>query len=73
MKLKKLYELVIEKGIVQDPRGKACVKREMQKVKKQYEALTKAEKNEFDVERLSNAYSDTRILNGTGNEEIKKE
>ncbi|MCG2712484.1 MAG: Nif3-like dinuclear metal center hexameric protein [Candidatus Omnitrophica bacterium] len=72
MKLKKLYELVIEKGIEQDPRGKTCVKKELQKIKKQYDALTKAEKEEFDVERLTNPYSDTRILQGTGNEEIKK-
>ncbi len=72
MKLKKLYELVIEKGIEQDPRGKACVKKEMQKIKKQYDGLTEAEKEEFDKERLTNPYSDTRILQGTGSEEIKK-
>ncbi len=72
MKLKKLYELVIEKGIEQDPRGKACVKKELQKIKKQYEALSKEAKEEFDLERLTNPYSDTRILNGKGNEEIKR-
>lgn len=72
MKLKKLYEMVIEKGIEQDPRGKACVKKELLRIKKQYDALTKAEKEEFDTERLTNPYSDTRILQGTGNEEIKK-
>ena len=72
MKLKELYELVIEKGIEQDPRGKACVKKELHKIKKKYDALTKAEKEEFDVERMRNPYSDTRILQGTGNEEIKK-
>jgi len=72
VKLKKLYELVIEKGIEQDPRGNACVKKELHKIKKKYDALTKAEKEEFDVERLTNPYSDTRILQGTGNEEIKK-
>ena len=72
MKLKKLYELVVEKGIEQDPRGKECVKKELKRIKKQYEALSKAEKKEFDVERMTNPYSDTRILHGTGNEEIKK-
>ncbi len=72
MKLKKLYEFAIEKEIEQDPRGKACVKKEMQKIKKQYDELKNAGKAEFDIDRMTNLYSDTRILYGTGNEEIKK-
>ncbi len=72
MKLKKLYELIIEKGIVQDPRGIEGVKKELKRIKKQYESLNEKEKAEFDIERLDNPYSDTRILNGAGDEEVKK-
>ncbi|MCP4649369.1 MAG: NGG1p interacting factor NIF3 [PVC group bacterium] len=72
MKLKKLYDLIIELGIAKDPRGKAKVSKELQKVKKQYEKLSDSEKKEFDTDRFKNPYSDTRILNGSIEAEIKK-
>ncbi|MBU4306177.1 MAG: Nif3-like dinuclear metal center hexameric protein [Candidatus Omnitrophica bacterium] len=71
MKLKKLYDLMIEKGIEQDPRGKSLVEKELKKTKQQYEKLSDKEKTEFDIDRLKNPYGDTRILFGNGNEEIK--
>ncbi|MFH2145623.1 MAG: NGG1p interacting factor NIF3 [Candidatus Omnitrophota bacterium] len=72
MKLKELYELVIDKGIEQDPRGKERVNKQLQSLKKRYEELTLKEKEEFDVERLKNPYSDTRILYGDVNKKIKR-
>ncbi|MFH2138458.1 MAG: NGG1p interacting factor NIF3 [Candidatus Omnitrophota bacterium] len=72
MKLKKLYDLIVEKGIDQDPRGKAKVVKELVRTKKQFEKLSDQEKEEFDLEQFKNPYSDTRILFGTGEEEIKK-
>ncbi|MBU1087539.1 MAG: NGG1p interacting factor NIF3 [Candidatus Omnitrophica bacterium] len=71
MKLKKLYEFIIEKGIEQDPRGSVLVNKELKHLKVEYGALTEKQKQRFDVERLKNPYSDTRILHGTGDESIK--
>lgn len=72
MKLKKIFDLVIERGIENDPRGKQNVARELKRIKQRYQIMPKSEKDEFDIERLTNPYSDTRILCGTGNEEIKR-
>jgi len=72
VKLKKFFDLVIERGIENDPRGKQNVLKELKRLKRKYQGLSNLEKDEFDIERLTNPYSDTRILHGTGNEQIKK-
>lgn len=71
MKLKKIYDLCVAYGIEADPRGKKTVLKTLDKKKKAYEELKGDEKEFFDVESLGNPYSDTRILYGTGEEEIK--
>ena len=71
MKLRKLYESVISKGIDTDPRGRKTVLAGLKKKKKTYLDLKKDEKEFFDTESLTNPYADTRILHGTGDEEIK--
>ncbi|MEN8263971.1 MAG: NGG1p interacting factor NIF3 [Nitrospirota bacterium] len=71
MKLRKLYETAVATGIEADPRGKKKVLKSLDKVKKKFEKLKKDEKEFFDRDSLSNPYADTRILYGTGNEEIK--
>jgi len=71
MKLNKIYETVLAKGIEKDPRGKKAVLKERDKRKKIYKAMNKEEKEFFDLESLTNPYADTRILNGNGDEEIK--
>lgn len=71
MKLSDIYNTAIQLGIACDPRGKEFVRRELGAVKKKFEKLTSEEKEEFDKERLSNPYADTRILYGQGQEEIK--
>lgn len=71
MKLREIYELFINLGIKNDPRGENEVKEFLSEKKKNYEKLPNEEKEFFDLESLSNPYGDTRILYGTGNEEIK--
>ncbi len=71
MKLKDLYKFVIEVGMKKDPRGYSTVEKFLKEEKKKYEKLQDEEKKDFDTEKLINPYSDTRILNGTGEEEIK--
>ncbi|WP_353684811.1 NGG1p interacting factor NIF3 [Thermodesulfovibrio sp. 3907-1M] len=71
MKLRELYKKAIQVGIENDPRGKDEVLKELEKRKKEYEALSDKKKEFFDIESLENPYSDSRILFGTGDEEIK--
>jgi hypothetical protein len=70
MKLSELYKKAISTGIDNDPRGRDAVIRELELVKKKYEDLKPKEKETFDKEALDNPYSDSRILFGTGDEDI---
>jgi putative NIF3 family GTP cyclohydrolase 1 type 2 len=71
VKLKKIYEIAIEKGIENDPRGKFEVSKQLKQLKKKYDSLSDKQKQDFDSESLTNPYSDTRILHGAGNEDVK--
>lgn len=71
MKLKEIYELFISTGIKNDPRGEKVVNDLLNERKKEYNKLSDEEKEYFDKETLTNPYGDTRILYGTGEEEIK--
>ncbi|MBC7190575.1 MULTISPECIES: NGG1p interacting factor 3 protein, NIF3 [Thermodesulfovibrio] len=71
MKLIELYKKAIQTGIENDPRGKEVVLKELEKRKKDYEGIPDKKKEFFDTESLENPYSDSRILFGTGDEEIK--
>ncbi len=71
MKLSKLYELAVYEGIAADPRGKDLVSKNLAKLKKEYEGLKESDKAIFDKERLTNPYSDSRILNGDRDLEVK--
>ncbi|MCS7203296.1 MAG: NGG1p interacting factor NIF3 [Thermodesulfovibrio sp.] len=71
MKLMDFYRKAIEIGIENDPRGKEEVLKELEKRKREYEELPEKKKEYFDLESLKNPYSDTRILFGTGEEDIK--
>ncbi len=71
MKLRELYKKAIAVGIENDPRGKEGISKHIQRVEKEYQELKHEEKELFDVESLSNPYSDSRILNGLGEEDIR--
>lgn len=70
MKLIDIYKKAIQVGIENDPRGKEQVLMELEKRKKDFESLPEKKKQFFDRESLENPYSDSRILYGTGDEEI---
>ena len=70
MKLKKMFRRAVELGIEADPRGKKTIDKML---KKQMERMKKAEGREkelFDEELTWNPYTDSRILHGTGEEEV---
>lgn len=71
MKLKKIYDIIIDSGIKSDPRGRKAVQGSLDRQNKTYRELKKDEKEFFDMESLTNPYADSRILHGTGEEEIR--
>jgi putative NIF3 family GTP cyclohydrolase 1 type 2 len=72
MKLKDIYELAYKRGIELDPRGTEEVASELERVGKDYADLKESEKKYFDVEKLTNPYSDTRILYGDPDTEVRR-
>ncbi len=70
MKLRDLFDTAIAIGTENDPRGKTIVARDLDAKKKAFSALKEDESEFFDRESLSNPYSDSRILYGTGEEEV---
>ena len=72
MNIKEIYDYFIEKGIEKDPRGAAGVKETLAAEQKKYEELKEDEKKEYDLEKLTNPYSDTRILCGNPQGEVQR-
>ncbi|MCS7232399.1 MAG: NGG1p interacting factor NIF3, partial [Elusimicrobiota bacterium] len=64
MKLKDLYESIVEIGIKNDPRGEKEVREILKREEEKYKKLTEKEKKFYDIEKLKNPYNDTRILYG---------
>jgi len=71
MKLKTLYDTVIKKGSREDQRSKKAVEEALKETRKAYRKTKGVDRTAFDKERLKHPYDDTRILFGTGNEEVK--
>jgi putative NIF3 family GTP cyclohydrolase 1 type 2 len=72
MKLKAVYETAYRSGIAADPRGSSGIDRILKRAKKELEDLPERKRWEFDVEALVNPFADTRILLGTGDEEVER-
>ena len=71
MKLRQLFDAVIAHGVSVDPRGTTRVKKVLEIAGKDYEALTDEKKERYDTERLTNPYSDSRILFGADDVEVE--
>lgn len=71
MKLRQIYDLTVRMGIDNDPRGKGGVKQQLKRAKEEYERLSDREKKDYDKEKLTNPFSDTRILHGDPGTEVK--
>jgi putative NIF3 family GTP cyclohydrolase 1 type 2 len=72
MKLRTLYETAYRSGVAADPRGAKGIERLLKRAKKEFEDLPERERWEFDQETLVNPYADTRILVGSGDEEVNR-
>lgn len=72
MKIRDIYENAVRRGMELDPRGMEEVKADLARVKKEYDGLKDKDKPYYDIERLKNPYSDTRILFGDPDKEVKR-
>ncbi len=72
MILEKLYKKVVEVGIQNDLRGKEEIKKILQDEKEKHKKLKDEEAEYYDKDKLFNPYSDTRVLNGNLNTNVKK-
>jgi putative NIF3 family GTP cyclohydrolase 1 type 2 len=70
MKVKELFEFVLEEGVRADPRGREVIEENMKFVRTTYDKLPQEEKEIFDVEKLTNPYPDSRILYGDGEKDV---
>ncbi len=71
MKLIEVYRTIVNHGMKMDPRGRDRVKKELLRAKKEYDKLDKSGKALYDKERLAHPYSDTRILYGNENTQVR--
>lgn len=70
MQIKDIYQLIIKEGIEKDPRGQE-VEKYLDNTKKDEQELKEDAKKYFDQDKLFNPYSDTRILYGDLDREVK--
>lgn len=71
MKLADFYKTVVDFGMKMDPRGKELVRKELLRAKKDYDKMSKRDKDLYDKERFAHPYSDTRVLFGKKDTEVK--
>jgi hypothetical protein len=64
MKLSDIYDACIAIGIEHDVRDEAEIDRALSHTRRDFNALGEAEKQFFDLEKLTNPYADTRICTG---------
>ncbi|MFQ5464963.1 MAG: NGG1p interacting factor NIF3 [Thermodesulfobacteriota bacterium] len=72
MKIKEIYEGAVTRGMDLDPRGPEEVAAELEAAKKEFEELAEEDKKWFDMARFENPYSDTRILYGDPESEVRR-
>lgn len=71
MKLIDIYKSAIKRGIENDPRPRAEIRDQLAKARRELKASSARDKRNFDRERLTNPYADTRILYGAPDKDIK--
>ena len=70
--IKNIYDLAIKMGIESDLRGKDFVLKQLKKTKEKYQKLPKEKKEEFDKEKLTNPYSDSRVFASNSDKKVNK-
>ncbi|MBA4370914.1 MAG: NGG1p interacting factor NIF3 [Coriobacteriaceae bacterium] len=71
MKLKEIYRIAVEQGILADTRSRDEIERVLAKERKAFDKLDEDDKAFFDTDRLTNPYVDTRINCGDLETEVR--
>ncbi len=71
MRLDEIYRIAVQAGRDADPRGSERIEKDLAAAKKEYDELKEKDREFFDLERLTNPYADTRILNGAPETEVR--
>lgn len=61
MNIKQIYDLAIQTGIDNDPRGRKKIEKILKKREEEFSDLPEKKKKDYDKSRLTNPYSDTNI------------
>ncbi|MEW6173179.1 MAG: NGG1p interacting factor NIF3 [Bacillota bacterium] len=72
MKIRDIYSLAVELGMSRDPRGKEAVEALLARERDKYKELKDDEKADYDEERLTNPYADTRMLYGDSERDVRR-
>jgi putative NIF3 family GTP cyclohydrolase 1 type 2 len=72
MTIQQIYELAIKMGAAADLRGEKAVRGELKKLNEHFKKLSPEKKEKFDKDRLFNPFSDSRILAGGPEKEVKR-
>lgn len=72
MKTQEVFDLAIQVGTKNDPRGKLEVSRILKKNREEYKELPKKKQAEYDKEKFVNPYSDSRFLTGDKNKKVRR-
>ena len=71
MRLREIYEECVRAGIEADARERSEIDNVLEVARKEYDKLDAADKPFFDLEKLTNPYSDTRICAGDPDAEVR--
>jgi len=63
---------VVARGIEKDPRGVDKVNAQLARENKRYQEMKEEDKKDYDFDRLTNPYSDTRLLYGDPSTEVSR-
>ena len=72
MTIQQILDLALKMGVDSDLRGKAKVNQNLKRLKGKYEKLRPEQKKEFDQDRLTNPYPDSRLHYGDPGKQVKK-
>lgn len=72
MKTQEIFDLAIEIGIKNDPRGEQEIKKLLKENKKDFDELSKLKQGEYDRDRFDNPYSDSKFLYGDKSRIVKR-
>jgi len=72
MKTQEIFDLAIEVGIKNDPRGEQEIKKLLKGNEKEFDELPKKKQAEYDKDKFENPYSDSKFLFGDKNRVVKR-